>query len=112
LKDVLYADLVNELRSVTRPAIVVLESLYFDMQEDAELLEQDAGITPLLPKLTFSPFKGAHQRQLKTLMNMDGTPVMFVDHYPLTCHGESGLVGFPLLSEEKKAILDRFQAEN
>ncbi|HAV1831902.1 TPA: hypothetical protein JG914_004767 [Enterobacter hormaechei subsp. steigerwaltii] len=112
MKDILYADLVNELGSVTRPAIVVLDSLYFDMQEVTERLKQDAGITPLFPKLTFSPPKGARQRQLKTLMNMDGTPVMFVDQYPLACHWESGLVGFQLLSEQKKAIFDRIQAEN
>ncbi|SMG61890.1 hypothetical protein [Cedecea sp. NFIX57] len=112
MKDVLYADLVNELRSATRPAIVVLDSLYFDMQEIAERLKQDAGITPLFPKLSFSPSEGARQRQLNTLAKMYGKPVIFVDQYPLACHWESGLVGFQLLNEEKKAIIDRIQVEN
>lgn len=112
LKDVSYSNLVNELRSATLPAIVVIDSLYFDMQEVAERLKQDAGITPLFPKLTFSPTESARQRQLNILTNMDVKPVMFVDQYPLACHWESGLVGFQLLNEEKKAIFDRIQAEN
>ncbi|MCF8581523.1 hypothetical protein L2X67_17060 [Enterobacter ludwigii] len=112
MKDVLYADLVNELRSATRPAIVVIDSLYFDMQKVAECLKQDAGIIPLFPKLTFSPSESARQRQLNTLAKMDGKPVMFVDQYPLAVHWESVLTGFQLLNEEKKAIFDRIQTEN
>lgn len=112
MKDVLYADLANELRSATRPAIVVIDSLYFDMLEVAERLKQDAGITPLFLKLAFSLSENARQRQLNILAKMDGKPVIFVDQYPLAVHWESGLAGFQLLNEEKKAILDRIQAEN
>lgn len=112
MKDVLYADLVNELRSATRPAIVVIDRLYFDMQEIAERLKQDAGITPLFPKLTFSPSESVRRKRLDALDKMDGKPVMFIDQYPLACHWEFGLVGFQLLNEEKKSIFDRIQAEN
>lgn len=112
MKDVLYADLASELRSATRPAIVVIDSLYFDMTEVAERLKQDAGITPLFLKLAFSLSENARQRQLNILAKMDGKPVIFVDQYPQAVHWESGLAGFQLLNEEKKAILDRIQAEN
>jgi hypothetical protein len=101
VKDVLYADLANELRSATRPAIVVIDSLYFDMPEVAERLKQDAGITPLFLKLAFSLSENARQRQLNILAKMDGKPVIFVDRYPLAVHWESGLGGFSCLTKKE-----------
>ena len=112
MKDVFYADLVDELRNTKQPAIVVLDSLYFDMQEVAERLKQDAGITPVFPKLTFSPSESVRQRRIDSLAKMGGNPVMFIDQYPLAIHWERGFAGFQLLNEEKKAIFDRIQAEN
>lgn len=103
---------VDTTSSAARPAIVVLDRPYFDIQEIAERLKKDAGIKPLFPKLSFNPSEGARQRQLNALAKIYGKPVIFVDQYPLACHWESGLVCFQLLNEAKKAIIDQIQAEN
>lgn len=73
MKNILYADLVNELRSATRSAIVVIDTRYFDMQEVAGRLKKDADITPLFPKLTFNPSERARQRRLDELEKIEGT---------------------------------------
>ena len=112
MKDLTYSELVKTLQSSIEPVIVVIDELYQDKKATAARLATDAGITPVFPRLHFSPSSEKLEMRRASLRRMGGKPVMFITDYPLACHWEHGFKGYRLVDAEQQAIFARIEKEN
>ena len=107
-----YASLVDALKAIDEPVIVVVDTFVGGLRDVGKRLAADAGITPYYPRLKFGPSFETMERKRKALISKGGKPVMFIDQYPLAVHWESGFKGFSLTDDVQEAIAAEIQAQN
>ena len=105
MKDLMYSELVEALRSSNEPIIVVIDELYQNKKKVAASLAADAGISPVFPRLQFNPSAEKLEMRRESLRKIGGKSVMFINDYPLACHWERGFRGYRLVDAEQLTLV-------
>lgn len=107
-----YPAMVDALKAVDEPVIVVVDSFVGELRDVGMKLAADAGITPHFPRLDFGPSQEMMDKRRRQLFSKGGKPVMFIDQYPLAIHWGSGFTCFSLTDTRQEEIHAEIQAQN
>lgn len=107
-----YQAMVDALRAIDEPVIVVVDSFVGELRDVGMKLAADAGITPLYPRLDFSPSREMMDKHRRQLISKGGKSVMLIDQYPLAIHWGSGFTCFSLTDTRQEEIHAEIQAQN